>query len=208
MINQLVILDDEDVKLGSFFNLCATYAYEVSDSSKHEINCRRVCAHEVNAENISNHLAPINQERFIFLSFLHGSSEAMFINGSGEIVSVHENYYLFTKGFIYTFSCYNGSVLADQILNNGAELYWGYIDKAWVHTDYEEDFKECALAGYQYFLQGYTAKDAYLLMQEFINNKIDELYQTDFVAASTLMRNRDALVLKGNDNLRVTDFQV
>lgn len=204
MTNAVVVYDDNDLELGDFFCSCVDSLDTLFEGAN--INPIKLDSNNVNASNLCSYISPVNEQNFFFLGFVHGTSESMLIGGTEHIVSLTNNYYLFSNAFIYAFSCYNGTELADALLDNNALVFWGYSNKAWVIYDYVSQFKECALAGYKYFLEGSTIEEAYQLMIADINEQIDILYTENFFAASMFMRNRDALVVKGRLELTIADF--
>lgn len=204
MTNAVVVYDDNDLELGDFFSSCADSLDGLFENAN--INSIKLDSNDVNASNLCSYISPVNERNFFFLGFVHGTPESMLIGGTEHFVSLTNNYYLFSNAFIYAFSCYNGTELADTLLANSALVFWGYSNKAWVIYDYIDKFKECALAGYKYFLEGSTIEEAYHLMIMDINEQIDTLYIENFLAASMFMRNRDALIVKGNLELTIADF--
>lgn len=207
MINQIIVHDEQDEILGDFFGLCADYVHSLCVVGHQcEINSQRHGSGKVTANNIGEILSKVNQRGFLFLSFVHGSPESMVMDDTECFVSTTKNHYLFTNSFIYTFSCYNGTDLADILLMNGAAVFWGYSNAAWVCHPHNDEFKTAALSGYRHFLSGDSATVAYNRMIEDMNTQIDEMYKTDIIAASCLMKNRDALTLKGNRELTVDYF--
>lgn len=206
MINQIVVHDGHDDKLGDFFYLCTDHAHSLCVACGKEINNQIIGSDDVTAGNIGDLLSKVNQQGFLFLGFVHGTPDSMVINGAERFVSTTSNYYLFTNSFIYTFSCYNGTELADILLMNGASVFWGYSKQVWVCHAYHDEFKKAALTGYCHFLNGDSASIAYDRMIDDMNVQIDAMYETDMIVASTLLENRDALVLKGNKELTISDL--
>ena len=207
MINQIVIVDEQDDGLGDFFGLCADHAHSLCTEHPCNINNQQFGSDDVSTKNISDILSNVNQRGFIFLSFVHGDNNSMF-NGSECFVSTTDNYYLFSNSFIYTFSCYTGNDLADTLLMNGVIAFLGYSKEAWVLPSYFDEFKKAAMSGYNHFLNGDSAIIAYNRMIEDTNDQINEMYKKNMIVASYLMKNRDALILKGNKGLTIGDFNI
>lgn len=205
MINALIVCDSEDEKLGDFFCLCKDHTIYLSQKLMPAPNIRET--HNIDVDTISNYVSDINLSNFLFFGFVHGSRESMCINGGVEFLNVTTNHYLLSNAFVYAFSCYNGCELADTLLNYNAHIYWGYSDKAWVCHDFIEDFKECALSGYSHFIEGCTIAESEIKMIADMNTKIDELYSISMFAAATLMKNRDAMIVKGRKELTIEDFR-
>lgn len=204
MTNAVVVYDNNDLELGDFFCSCVDSLDELFEKSG--INPIKLGSSEVNTSNLCSYISPINEQKFFFLGFVHGTHDSMLIGETEHFVSLTNNYYLFSNAFIYAFSCYNGADLADTLLENKALVFLGYSDKAWVIYDYIDEFKECALSGYRHFLNGATIEASHQLMIKDMNEQIDALYEEDFFVASMFMRNRDALIVKGNMELTIDNF--
>lgn len=206
MINTVLIYDDQDDSLGSFFTLCANkflqlhYAvYNQSVNSEHKTeSCEKIAIETV--------LSMYNDSKFLFIGFLHGNEEGEAMLVSNEKIISARNAYFFTNAFCYTFSCYCGKNLARKLMENGACVFWGYTDKAYSMVDYEEDFAESAISGLKHFFGGKTVEMAFHSAIQEYTHKIDALYQTDFFAASRLLHNRDAMVVLGDEKLVINDF--
>lgn len=55
-------------------------------------------------------------------------------------------------------------------------------------------------------MNGATIEASHQLMIKDMNEQIDALYEEDFFVASMFMRNRDALIVKGNMELTIDNF--
>jgi len=206
MINSILLYDNENPALGAFFALCANKflqlhnnTYNQSVSSEHKTD-------NGDKNSIETALSIYNRSKFLFVSFLHGDDNTMYI-ADNKIVSA-DNAYFFSNAFCYTFSCYCGKNLANVLLQNNACAFWGFIDKAYTITEYEDDFAELAISGLKNFFDNKTIETAYNSMIEEYTEKIDTLYKTDFFAASTLLHNRDSLVVLGNTNISIENFSI
>jgi hypothetical protein len=206
MINTILLYDNQDATLGTFFTLCANKflqlynsLYNQSVSSEHKTeNCEKATIETV--------LSGYNSSKFLFVSFLHGDEDAMYI--AGEKIVSFNNAYFFSNAFCYTFSCHCGKNLAKVLLQNNACVFWGYIDKAYSITNYEEDFADLAISGLKHFFENKTIKEAYDTVIKEYTNKVDDLYKTDFFTAAYLLHNRDSMIVFGNKSLTANDFQI
>lgn len=203
-MNIVIVCDKSDKKLGDFFNLCKDYAIDLSNQAIDLPNIREV--YDIDSDSMCTHTSDVNLSNFIFFGFVHGSQECMYINGNTAFINTTINHYLLSNAFIYTFSCHNGNLLADTLINNNAHTFWGYKDEAWVCLDYIEDFKKCALSGYFHFLKGKNIAESEEAMRNDTNEIIDELYLKNMLAASYLLDNRNAMVVKGKKDLTIKDF--
>jgi hypothetical protein len=203
-MNTVLLYDNQDATLGTFFNLCANKflylhnaAHSQSVSSEHKTG-------NSDKNSVENALSAYNNSKFLFVSFLHGDEDAMYI-ANDKIVS-SANAYFFSNAFCYTFSCYCGKNLSNVLLQNNACVFWGYIDKAYSITDYEEDFADLAISGLKHFLNQDTIENAEKKVREEYTKKIDERYRENFFVAATLLQNRDSMVVYGDKSLTVSDF--
>jgi len=204
MINEVIVCDRNDKVLGEFFSLCKDFVIE--KTSPLLPNTKELYPEDIDLVNFSNHLIGINQYNFLFLGFVHGNNETMFINESEKFISTTDNYYVLSNALIYVFSCHSGNELADKLLENNAHVFWGYSNKAWVCYDFIELFKICAMSGYNHFILGCSIEDAEKKMKSEINHQIDILYNISMFAASKLMENLDKMIIKGNKTLTIQDF--
>lgn len=206
MINTVLLYDNQDATLGTFFTLCANKFLYL-----HNIICSQSVSVEHNTENcekeiVESALSDYNSSKFLFVSFLHGSEDAMYISNE-KIISI-DNAYFFTNTFCYTFSCFCGKNLAPKLLTNGACIFWGYIDKAYSISEYEDDFAEMATSGLKHFLNRETIENAEKKVREEYTKKVDELYQENYFAAAYLLRNKESMVVYGNKELTISDFVI
>jgi len=205
MIKTVLLYDNQDTKLGTFFTLCANKLLHLHNATFKQNVSAEYNTDNCEREDVESILSAYNNSKFLFVSFLHGSKngDAMLI--ANEKIVSHDNAYFFTNAFYYTFSCYCGKNLAARLLENGACVFWGYIDEAYSMPDYEEDFAELAILGLKHFYNGKTIDNAYNAVKEEYTNKIYELYKTDYFSAATLLHNRDSMVVLGDKNLTVND---
>ena len=206
MINTVLLYDNNDTTLGASFNLCANKFLYLHNALYNQCVGAEHNSENCEKETIEAVLSAYNNSNFLFVSFLHGNEDAMYITNE-EIVSA-SNAYFFTNAFCYTFSCYCGKNLAIKLLENGACVFWGYNDKAYSITDYEEDFAELAIGGLKHFFAGNSIERSYFMLKEDMTKKIDEVYQENFFVAATLLHNFDSMVISGDKGLMINDFSV
>ena len=138
------------------------------------------------------------------MNFTHGSRDAIYLNHE-ELISPTKNYYILSNALVYTFSCLAGNELADILIQNNALTFWGYTEEALVNPSYYDKFVTCAMYGIFSFLAGATIKEAYNNTIECMNITIDEIYPKSVLAASFLEEDRDALIVKGDESLSISD---
>ena len=206
MINTILLYDNQDTKLGAFFTLCANKFQYLHNTVYKQNTSAEYNSENCEKETIESALSAYNNSKFLFVSFLHGSKDGDAMLVSNQRIVSFDNAYFFTNAFCYTFSCYCGKNLATILLQNNACVFWGYSDKAYSITDYEEDFSDLAISGLKHFYNGKAIDNAYNAVKEEYTNKIYELYKTDYFSAATLLHNRDSMVVLGDKNLTVNDF--
>ena len=204
MINTVLLYDNQDLDLGAFFNLCANKFLHLHNTAYSQNVSVVHNTENSEKEIIESVLSGYNNSKFLFVSFLHGCEEAMYI--SKEKVVSTCNTYFFTNAFCYTFSCYCGKTLAYKLLENNACVFGGYNDKAYSIADYEEEFAELAISGLSHFLKKESIENAEKKVRQEYINKIDTLYQENFFVAATLFHNKESMVVYGDKSLTVSDF--
>jgi len=206
MINTVLLYDNQDTKLGAFFTLCANKFLHLHNTVYHQSVSTEYNTENCERETIETALSNYNNSKFLFVSFLHGSEngDAMLI--ANEKIVSSDNAYFFSNAFCYTFSCYCGKNLATRLLQNNVCVFWGYIDKAYSVSDYEEDFAELAIAGLKHFFDGNSIEQSSLMLKEDTINKIDKIYQENFFVASTLLHNLDSMIVRGDKSLMISNF--
>ena len=93
MTNAVVVYDNNDLELGDFFCSCVDSLDELFEKSG--INPIKLGSSEVNTSNLCSYISPINEQKFFFLGFVHGTHDSMLIGETEHFVSLTNNYYLF-----------------------------------------------------------------------------------------------------------------
>lgn len=204
MINTILLYDNQDATLGAFFNLCANKFLLLNNTIFQKIVCKEHNTKNCKKETIESVLSDCNSSKFLFVCFLHGNEEAMYVDKT-KIVS-SDNAYFFSNAFCYTFSCNCGKKLAHILLENKALVFWGYIDKVYSIADYEDDFADLSVMGLKFFLSNETVESSYNKVKDEFTEKIDLLYESNYFVASTLLHNRDSMFVCGDKSLTINDF--
>ncbi len=206
MINALIAYDDQDFDLGDYFQsshgdiVNSINANQlVSITSIQGLNCTEL--------NINTTIQGLNGARFIFVAIAHGNEEVVAAN---EVFISNNNSADFTNSLFYSCACSNGHTLGRILVNAGCLTFVGYKDDVWVVEDYHEIFYGCQNSGIKSFLiHPETIQVSFDKMIAHYTQEIDRLVAgsiDDVVAASSLIGNRDCLVLLGNNNLTHADF--
>ena len=204
MIKSILLYDNEDNTLGNFFSLCAkTFHYL---SSNHSVD-NLIVEHKSSSSSKSDveiTISRYNTDNFRFVSFLHGDHEATYVS-KNRIISTDNSYY-FSNAFCYTFSCYCGNTLAQRMLFNSAHVFWGYREKAYSIVGMEDDFMRLSMSGLNHFFEKDTIETAFCKVKEEFTEIIDSLYKKNYFVASTLLHNKDSMVVHGKKDLSILDF--
>lgn len=194
MANTILAVDNLDNNLGHFFDSCR----QNLDDFFANINIVPRLLSGNNLNDLSVQLTTAPFEKFIFAAYSHGEKE-MLIKGNTPYVSTVINNNCFNNSFFYTFSCNSGHSLGGNLIHNGCLCYIGYNKVIAIWSTYVKPFMECANYGLIQFYSGHKTSLVLVLMNEKYNVEIDEVYKSDFLIASILRENRDALVMRGND---------
>lgn len=195
MADILLAFDEADNTMGSFNQACLETFEEYFESYSHKITYVR----SDRLSDLTISLLTENGKPLIFAAYSHGS-EAGQLNGSvnGVYVSTDVNIDRFRNSFFYTVSCFSGTVLGTRLIEDGCLSFIGY--KSLFHYwDGYKSFPECANFGFFLFIEDHSTKTIYSKMVEKYNEQIDTMYQDNYLVASLLLKNRDALIHLGED---------
>ena len=205
--------DDWDIEsesgLGLFYDSCAKQMQEfiflnfshklhmISGNDLNEIEVEKILA-----KTISNHT---------FVAYSHGKNDALlYDNQQKEYLSKTTKLQNIQGGLFYTWSCYSGIDLGEHLVQNSYQTFIGYKD--WVVGistigSISQRYIDCTNAGLIAFINGATALEALRIMYDTYSNQIDELENiSDYLIQAHFSRNRNALVIFGNENLVITNL--
>ena len=208
-MNSIIMADDLAFELGEFFaDLKNATDWELTNFG---INNNIVCHTSFldgsyNASSLAEPIAKINNCPFLCFIYAHGQEDSVFI-GANKVFSVSDNYYLLSNAVIYTFSCNCGGILADKLLENKAILFVGYKGTANCPYGLDGITVSVVLSFIQAFLSGKTAKDSFESLYDAYSAVLRDSTLDPFQRAA-FQESRDALVLKGDENVRVCDLLV
>jgi hypothetical protein len=198
MTNTILAFDELDNVLGSFFQSCK----ENLDLFFTEIAIQPTFLNSNKLNDLAIGFVTKDISSFVFGAYSHGGNDCLLKSASIPYVS-KTNSFNFKKSFFYTFSCSSGRELGANLIDNGCYCYIGYKDIIAIWSTYPKPFVECANYGLIQFFNGEESHSIINQMKNKYNEEIDDVYQQDFLIASILMENRDALVLYGN-NINIT----
>ena len=201
MANTILAFDELDKVLGSFFQSCK----ENLDSFFTETAIQPTFLNSNKLNDLAIEIVTQDISSFIFGAYSHGRKDCLLKSARIPYVSKN-NSTNFKKSFCYTFSCSSGRELGTNLIDNGCHCFIGYKDIIAIWSTYTKPFVECANYGLIQFFNGEESHIIINLMKDKYNKEIDDLYKKDYLIASILMENRNALVLYG-DNINITHIK-
>ncbi len=197
MIKTLLVFDEKDTVLGNFFELCREELDKFFISKGIETDI--INKNSVFDILLTSKIESLNTEQFVFGAFTHGDKENLLQSGITPFISASGNLNQFKNSFFYTFACEAGKILGKELVKAGCKCFIGYNEKTHIWNTYQRPFIDTATSGLKLFYDGENTKNVFSKMINLYNKEIDKLYKSDFVIASILMENRDALVIYGDD---------
>lgn len=204
MFEILLAVDQEDGVLGSYFQECANDIQSAIEDAGLDHNLHIVQSRQLNEIYVGVELDNRNSSRFIFIAFTHGSNEALL--AKEVFISTQSNVDKLKNSLTYTFSCSAAALLGQELVNNGCISFFGYNSYAYVVHSHSGLFVECSNFGFKRLIEGATTSESYLDMISKYEEEIDNRYKTEFMVSVYLRKNRDALILRGEQNIRLEDF--
>lgn len=197
----LILLDTQDKDLGDFWTHCKKALQSLLASFP---NIKLVLIDEDDSRNsIDQAIAQLEQQSFIFVGYMHGVDDKLFIQN--DICIDVQNAYLFGSSFFYTFSCKAGTELAPALIQHGCKAFIGYSDVATYISSIEDDFIRCVNKGLESFLNGKTILECFYDIAEAYDEQMDK-YINDLPIYAQLRRNRDSLFFAGDYKLTINDL--
>ncbi len=194
MANTIIAVDEADTRLGSFFQICM----EDLSTFFNSIPIKPIVLDSARLNDLSVQLTTEPLNTFVFGAYSHGNINCL-LKANTSYVSTTINNTCFENSFFYTFSCSCGFELGDNLIQNGCLCFIGYNKIISIWSTYIQPFVICANHGLKLFYSGINTYQIVEEMKDQYNYEIDELYPKDFMIASILRENRDALVKHGND---------
>lgn len=142
--------------------------------------------------------------------FIANHGDAKSIAGSnGDIVSTNTDNTQFSGKLLYAVSCSCAKELKDSLTKVGLRSFWGYDNELKLWYGYPQYARSC-MAGIKSLMDGKTIREAKADMLEQYNNDIAELekyYPENPILSALLLDNREALVICGDDELKLADLK-
>ena len=194
MANTILAFDEDDTSLGFFFKFCK----DDLESFFKSITIVPDFIHSKILNEVTVSVYAAKYEKFVFGAYSHGNDNCLLESATTPYISVTRNIANFKDSFFYTFSCYAGKNLGKDLISNECLCFIGYKNEIAIWNSYIKPFVECANFGLIQFFNGIDTFSIFKQMSEKYNEEIDKIYTSDFMIASILRENRDALVLHGN----------
>lgn len=200
MSNIYIAYDNEDERLGHFFESCHDKIREAA--VQNGINFESLPSMYLSKKHIN--LRTSQADEYIFSAFSHGTDTSL-VCGQNSYVSTDENVKNFYYSIFYTFACCTANGIGKEFGEAYVLGYFGYNASAWVIPSYEKIFVECATKGLISFIEGKTLKEAEADMiaeydKHIANAPVNPIY-------SCLLKNKQALVtIINEENRRITDW--
>lgn len=201
MINTIIAYDNIDYHIGDYFNRSYLHLDELRNQST--ISITAIDGNNCLENNINNVIPPFNINPFVFVGLSHGADDALSLRAADNYVNTN-NANLFSNSFFYATSCHIGRSLSTILVSHGCKCFIGYTDVSEVPLieKYEDLFIECELHALKnFFLTTKPIQVLYDEMLKFIDDKVIEIANgSDILEAMALIRNRECMVLIGEDS--------
>ena len=194
MANILMAFDEQDATMGSFNQGCFESYQEYLNGK--EFSVTYINSAQLNEANIQLRTSMLSP--FVFAAYSHGSENGELLSTQGIYLSTTVNQTSFGNSFVYTVSCHVGSSLAKCMIDNGCLSFLGYKSFFYFWDGYK-CFSDCANFGLFLFLEKINTLEVHRQMIMKYDDEIDKIYLSDYLVASLLRENRDALIHLGND---------
>lgn len=201
MAKTVIVFDEVDKQLGTFFQLCIEDLNDFFNS----LAIQPILLNSAKLNDSSIELTTKSLDAFIFGAYSHGGENCL-VNSTATYISTTVNNTCFNNCFFYTWSCSCGYELGGNLIENGCLSFIGYNKVIAIWNTYVLPFIICANHGLKLFFSGVNTFQIIIEMKNQYNNEIDSIYEKDFMIASILRENRDALVKHGND-INISHFK-
>lgn len=183
----IIACDNEDAKLGHFFQSCFDTVREAAVANG--VAYEPLMTAELTKEVINQHTS--KAEEYVFSAFSHGVDDAL-VCGQERYVEAGDNVKNFYSSVFYTFSCKTASGIGKEFYEAYVLAYFGYDKPVWVVYAQEDMFVECATKGLVSYIEGKTLKESADDLMAAYNNSLKQARMTP--AYAFLLNNKQSLV--------------
>lgn len=193
-MKDLIILSVTDSNLNEYFEKCRNHLESFISGQSLEITIHG--KHGVFTQETLEAKIKCFTDRYALIIYAHGTGTSV-INTSNEVLFEERQAPILTNSLVYSTACYNASSLGFQLSNYGCNLFFGYINKAYVaHTDcyIEKVFIETDNFALIRILSGET--DCTFLAEEtekFFKKKYNDIKENYYENAALLMHNKESV---------------
>ena len=182
-----IACDNEDAKLGRFFQLCFDTIREAAVDNGFEY--KSFLTAELRKDIINQHMT--EAEEYVFSAFSHGNDNAL-LCGTENYVEAGDNVKNFYSSVFYTFACETANGIGKEFSEAYVLGYFGYNKPAWVVYAQEGLFVECATKGLVSYIEGMTLKQCAEEMVATYDRSLKNAQMTP--AYAMLLKNKQSLV--------------
>jgi len=129
----------------------------------------------------------------LYIHFDHGSDSAHWGSETEAVVDLN-NVTLLSGREVYCMNCLSAKKLGVEAYKNGALAYWGYVETFTFTTEAIDEFKEFAVSGLKFRLEGKTWKECLQLAKDLAVTLSQKLVEAGkYIASVILQGDADAL---------------
>jgi hypothetical protein len=213
MINIVIVFDNQNAELGSYFDDCKKDIVDFFDEQNGLVqSCFEVSSPQCNMAYIDIQIPRLNSNPFIFIAYTHGIEDGLRCSGVLFVSTVNSHH--FTNSLFYSTACLVGKKLAPDLINKGCKAFIGYMEESEVfkNANYKQTFIECDNYAIKMLLTvpEATVGTSFTAMKNHFTNKIDRLQEMgeSLLFTASLVANREALTCLGDKNLKKEDLFV
>jgi hypothetical protein len=205
MAKIILAFDEANILLGDFFFYCATELKRIFSTNERVI--------EFPSGKIENDIGiSIQLEKikgnFIFIALTHGSESELTCDGSLPYISTKANMLILKNSLSFCFSCNTGKLLGKEMVASGGKCFVGHNNTVYASNYiWKELFAKPILCFWINFFNGKTVFSCVKAKKLEYTRLIDEIYGTDIFHATYLLNNRDSLIVYGDGDCCIRDFE-
>lgn len=199
MANLLVIYDNDDEKMGTYFEA----SYQDISGRLNQIKSLKLQSLNTKlclTNPIETYISTFNAQPFVFVAYSHGRENAIDI-GENEYIGI-KNAYFFAETLFYACCCLTAKQLGEHLRLHGCRVFMGFNNKIKsVGAETDPIFQECENSFISHFL---TTNDSVQESLRYMYDKYNEsraflLEHYNTFTATTLENNLNAFVVSCED---------
>ena len=200
-MSSILIAYDNDGQscLHDFFEACADEAKQAC--TEHGISFNPVCPPNLVEGNV---IGVMQNHQLCFIA-AHGDNDGIYNEAKEGVISTKTTNYGFSGKGLYSIVCSCAQNLHPHLQSIGLQFFVGYNNSFMTKGDLDP-FITSAMSGLKSILSGDNIDAAKRNMYASFDEQINILGQTDAIAASLLLNNKEALVFEGEGDLVLSDL--